>query len=93
MGARARAIAGFAFAAAVLFGAGAGFDAGVMDAVLRPLHGAPALGASVVDGGVAFALAAPNAQAVELCLFDTAGHTEIQRLQMPTAVVIPYCYR
>ena len=44
-----------------------------MDAALRPLHGTPALGASVVDGGVAFALAAPNAQAVELCLFDAAG--------------------
>ena len=57
-----------------------------MDAMLLPWHGAPALGASVVDGGVAFALAAPNAQGVELCLFDAAGHTEIQRLQMPTAV-------
>jgi hypothetical protein len=50
------------------------------------LHGAPALGASVVDGGVAFALAAPNAQAVELCLLDAAGQTEVQRLQMPVAV-------
>ena len=57
-----------------------------MDVVLRPLHGAPALGASVVEGGVAFALAAPNAQAVELCLFDTEGQTEVRRLPMPAAV-------
>jgi pullulanase/glycogen debranching enzyme len=57
-----------------------------MESALRLLHGAPALGASVVDGGVAFALATPNAQAVELCVFDAEGQTEVRRLQMPPAV-------
>ena len=33
-----------------------------------------------------FALAAPLAHAVELCLFDVTGQTETQRLAMPAAV-------
>jgi glycogen operon protein len=41
------------------------------------------LGATLRDDGVYFALAAPHAQAVELCLFDTAGQHEIARLPMP----------
>ncbi|NBW26030.1 MAG: glycogen debranching enzyme GlgX, partial [Betaproteobacteria bacterium] len=57
-----------------------------MEAALQPLSGAPLLGATAIDTGVEFALAAPNAQAVELCLFDTEGQTEVRRLQMPAAV-------
>ncbi|RYF53247.1 MAG: hypothetical protein EOO29_56830, partial [Comamonadaceae bacterium] len=38
-----------------------------------PLHG----------GGVNFALAAPAAGAVELCLFDAFGRHEQQRLRLP----------
>ena len=41
------------------------------------------LGATPGPGGVNFALAAPNASAVELCLFDSAGHSEQQRLTLP----------
>jgi len=41
------------------------------------------LGATVHPDGVNFALAAPHAQAVDLCLFDAAGTTEMQRLRMP----------
>jgi len=55
-------------------------------AALQRLSGAPPLGASVVEGGVQFALAAPHAQAVDLCLFDATGQTETQRLPMPAAV-------
>ena len=40
------------------------------------------LGAQLRDQGVNFCLAAPNAQAVELCLFDAAGAREVQRLSM-----------
>ncbi len=55
-------------------------------AALLRLSGAPLLGASVVNGGVQFALAAPHAQAVELCLFDATSQTQRQRLPMPAAV-------
>jgi glycogen operon protein len=41
------------------------------------------LGASLEPGGVNFALAAPHAQAVELCLFDASGTTEMQRRWLP----------
>ena len=57
-----------------------------MDAALRPLLNPPLLGATVVAEGVEFALAAPNAHAVELCLFDLTGQHEVQRLPMPGAV-------
>jgi len=58
----------------------------VKGATLQHLYGAPLLGATVVSGGVQFALASPHAQAVELCLFDATGQTETQRLPMPAAV-------
>src|SRR5438552_1849736 len=41
------------------------------------------LGAYWDGRGVNFALAAPNAQAVELCLFDADGRRELMRLPMP----------
>ena len=42
------------------------------------------LGATLLaEGGVNFALAAPTATAVELCLFDAAGRQEQQRLRLP----------
>ncbi|WP_225782277.1 glycogen debranching protein GlgX [Xenophilus sp. Marseille-Q4582] len=42
------------------------------------------LGATVqAGGGVNFALVAPAAEAVELCLFDASGRQEQQRLRMP----------
>jgi glycogen operon protein len=41
------------------------------------------LGATLETGGVNFALAAPNALAVELCLFDATGNTELERLTLP----------
>jgi glycogen operon protein len=50
--------------------------------MLEPGH-AHALGATLQTAGVNFALAAPNAQAVELCLFDTSGHTETARHYLP----------
>ena len=40
------------------------------------------LGAQLRDQGVNFCLAAPNAQAVELCLFDASATREVQRLVM-----------
>ena len=40
------------------------------------------LGATPDPGGVNFALAAPNATGVELCLFDTEGRHEQQRLPL-----------
>jgi len=50
---------------------------------LRP--GVPyPLGAHWDGCGVNFALVAPHAQAVELCLFDAAGTQELARLPMPT---------
>ena len=42
-----------------------------------------ALGAQLQPDGVHFALAAPHAQSVELCLFAADGQTEIARLPMP----------
>ena len=41
------------------------------------------LGATLEPGGVNFALAAPNAEGVELCLFDASGTTQTERLWMP----------
>ena len=41
------------------------------------------LGAHWDGHGVNFALVAPNAQAVELCLFDADGRQELARLPMP----------
>jgi glycogen operon protein len=41
------------------------------------------LGASLSSSGVNFALVAPNAEAVELCLFDGTGQNEQQRLRLP----------
>lgn len=41
------------------------------------------LGASWDGKGVNFALAAPHAQSVVLCLFDESGTTELSRLPMP----------
>ena len=57
-----------------------------MQAALQPLLSASMLGATVVAGGVEFALAAPHAHAVELCLFDASGQQELRRLAMPAAV-------
>ncbi len=64
--------------------------------VALPPHWHPPLGATLVGGaaaadglswtggdGVVFALAAPHAQAVELCLFDAAGQTQTASLPMP----------
>lgn len=49
------------------------------------LPGTPhALGATLQPGGVNFALAAPNATAAELCLFDALGEQETTRLALPT---------
>ncbi|RFO95973.1 glycogen debranching enzyme GlgX [Rhodoferax lacus] len=50
--------------------------------MLEPGH-AHALGATLQSGGVNFCLAAPNAQAVELCLFDATGSTETARVYLP----------
>ncbi|WP_354337142.1 glycogen debranching protein GlgX [Variovorax paradoxus] len=41
------------------------------------------LGATPSPQGVNFALAAPTAEAVELCIFDTTGKNEQQRLKLP----------
>jgi glycogen operon protein len=43
-----------------------------------------ALGATLEAEGVNFALAAPNAQAVELCLFDATGSNETGRHWLPS---------
>ncbi len=43
------------------------------------------LGAVVRDGGVNFALFSDHATAVELCLFDDDGRTEIARRELPEA--------
>ena len=42
-----------------------------------------ALGATLQADGVSFALAAPHATAVELCLFDASGQTETARHGLP----------
>ena len=49
---------------------------------LLPGQGA-ALGAELGRDRIEFALAAPHAQAVELCLFDAAGERETARLRLP----------
>jgi glycogen operon protein len=55
-----------------------------MSANAALVHGAPApLGAHVADDGINFALHAPSAERVELCLFDPASHAEIRRVQLP----------
>ncbi|MDH6592449.1 glycogen operon protein [Variovorax sp. TBS-050B] len=41
------------------------------------------LGATATAAGVNFALVAPHAEAVELCLFDASGAQEQQRLKLP----------
>ena len=41
------------------------------------------LGATVVDGGVNFALFSANATHVELCLFDELGRIEIAKIELP----------
>ncbi|CAN7191586.1 glycogen debranching protein GlgX [Variovorax paradoxus] len=41
------------------------------------------LGATLSPNGVNFALAAPSAEAVELCLFDGTGQHEQQRIRLP----------
>jgi len=41
------------------------------------------LGATVHEQGVNFAIFSANAEKVELCLFDTAGKNEIQRITLP----------
>jgi glycogen operon protein len=50
--------------------------------VLNPGTSHP-LGATATQTGVNFALAAPHAEKVELCLFDPTGTHEQQRLQLP----------
>ncbi|NOU50339.1 glycogen debranching protein GlgX [Pseudoalteromonas sp. JBTF-M23] len=40
------------------------------------------LGSTVIEDGVNFAVYAPEAKAVYLCLFDTSGHSEIARISM-----------
>ena len=49
---------------------------------LRPGWPSP-LGATPGPDGTNFALVAPNATAVELCLFDSTGQNEQQRLKLP----------
>jgi len=41
------------------------------------------LGATWTDKGINFALTAPHARMIELCLFDASGETELQRLTLP----------
>ncbi|BEP33492.1 glycogen debranching protein GlgX [Variovorax sp. V59] len=50
--------------------------------MLSPGNPSP-LGATLSPNGVNFALAAPNAESVELCLFDSTGQHEQQRLRLP----------
>ncbi len=56
--------------------------AAVLDLMLEPGH-AHALGATLQMGGVNFALAAPNAHGVELCLFDGSGQTQTASAFLP----------
>ena len=49
-----------------------------------PSQGRPyPLGATVQSTGINFALVAPRASRVELCLFDATGQKEQQRLSLP----------
>jgi glycogen operon protein len=41
------------------------------------------LGATLSDDGVNFAVIAPHSDAVELCIFDDNGHTELDRIVLP----------
>ena len=41
------------------------------------------LGATMVDGGVNFAVFSAHATAVEVCIFDDAGAREVQRVHLP----------
>jgi isoamylase len=41
------------------------------------------LGATIVDGGVNFAVFSAHAERIELCLFDPSGTIEMQRLTLP----------
>ena len=50
--------------------------------MLSPGNPSP-LGATLSPSGVNFALSAPNAESVELCLFDSTGQHEQQRLRLP----------
>ncbi|WP_285411517.1 glycogen debranching protein GlgX [Variovorax sp. efr-133-TYG-130] len=50
--------------------------------MLSPGHPFP-LGATATEQGINFALAAPAAEAVDLCIFDTTGNNEQQRLRLP----------
>ncbi|MDP9920445.1 glycogen operon protein [Variovorax boronicumulans] len=50
--------------------------------MLSPGHPHP-LGATLTQQGVNFALTAPSASKVELCLFDSTGKSEQQRLPLP----------
>ncbi len=50
--------------------------------MLSPGHPLP-LGATPSQQGVNFAIAAPSASKVELCLFDSTGQSEQQRLTLP----------
>ena len=53
----------------------------------RFLPGRPwPLGASIVGDGVQFAVWAPEAQRLDLCLFDQSGDTELSRLPFPARV-------
>ena len=61
----------------------AGVSASAPVAALQTGHGHP-LGATASAQGVNFALVAPNAERVELCLFDDSGMHERQRLVLPT---------
>ena len=45
---------------------------------LRPGHADP-MGASVVDGGVNFAVFSDHARVIELCIFDAGGARELKR--------------
>ena len=49
---------------------------------MNPGHPCP-LGATITPQGVNFALVAPHATSVELCLFDHAGQSEQQRMRLP----------
>jgi len=57
---------------------------------LRPGQGA-ALGAELGRDRIEFALAAPHAEAVELCLFDPGGQRETARLRLPEPQAGVWC--
>jgi glycogen operon protein len=57
-------------------------NASIAMPTLQPGH-CRVLGATLERNGVNFALIAPSATSVELCIFDRGGHTELHRLHMP----------